>query len=127
MDGPVRHEHQGRGDPGLRGAEQGVRGELGPGRKQFPARRQAVLLGALRFDRYEDEFFDSYTRGYSMETSFDQHPAYYNYSYPYYQQEQPFSYLESAAPLNNERYTGRLKFFDQAGNYGYCAGHSALL
>lgn len=22
-------------------------------------------------------------------------------------------------PLHNERYTGRLKFFDQSGNYGY--------
>ena len=27
--------------------------------------------------------------------------------------------MESPAPVNNERYTGRLKFFDQNGNYGY--------
>lgn len=47
-------------------------------------------------------------------------PSYYNYSYPYFPQEPSFPYLEST-PLNNERYTGRLKFFDQAGNYGYLA------
>lgn len=55
-----------------------------------------------------------------MEAPFEQAvPAYYNYNYPFYQQEAAFPYLESSAPVNNERYTGRLKFFDQAGNYGY--------
>lgn len=26
---------------------------------------------------------------------------------------------QQSMPLHNERYTGRLKFFDQSGNYGY--------
>jgi hypothetical protein len=32
--------------------------------------------------------------------------------------EPAYAYVDHPAPINNERYTGRLKFFDQAGNYG---------
>jgi hypothetical protein len=78
----------------------------------------------LSYDRYEDEFFDGgYTRGYSMDSAFEQPVPYYNYPYPYYHQDASFSFIESASPVNNERYTGRLKFFDQAGNYGYFGSH----
>jgi len=44
------------------------------------------------------------------------------YAYPYHYvlpTEQAYGYVEPPQPINNERYTGRLKFFDQAGNYGY--------
>lgn len=33
--------------------------------------------------------------------------------------EPAYAYVDHPAPINNERYTGRLKFFDQAGNYGF--------
>lgn len=47
-------------------------------------------------------------------------PFYPNYPYSQYMmQEQSYPYVEQpVSPINNERYTGRLKFFDQAGNYG---------
>ena len=46
--------------------------------------------------------------------------GYYAYNYTQYglSQEPNYNYLESPCPVNNARYTGRLKFFDQAGNYG---------
>jgi hypothetical protein len=61
-------------------------------------------------------------QGYSKDSAFNEQtiPNYYNYSYPHYAYtpESTFPYIESTAPVNNERYTGRLKFFDQQGNYG---------
>lgn len=36
----------------------------------------------------------------------------------YIPNEQNYGYAEPTGPINNERYTGRLKFFDQNGNYG---------
>lgn len=36
-----------------------------------------------------------------------------------YNNESYNNFSEPEGPINNERYTGRLKFFDQNGNYGY--------
>lgn len=58
--------------------------------------------------------------------------TYSNYYYPqsqyspymmtqdqhYMSPDNPYGYVDFN-PVNNERYTGRLKFFDQSGNYGY--------
>ncbi len=55
--------------------------------------------------------------------------GYYGYNYPQYglSQEPNYNYLESPCPVNNARYTGRLKFFDQSGNYGLNIFHIDLL
>ena len=37
----------------------------------------------------------------------------------YMSADSTYGYVESSNPINNQRYTGRLKFFDQSGNYGY--------
>jgi hypothetical protein len=73
----------------------------------------------FQLSEYEPGMLDASYKGYYYHPHQGQYPHYMMPQEQHYiSSDNSYSYVEVNNPVNNERYTGRLKFFDQSGNYG---------